>query len=814
MKFKQLDITGFKSFSEKTTFLIENGLTGIVGPNGCGKSNIVEALRWCMGENSAKSMRGSGMEDVIFSGTSNRSSKNISEVALLLDNQDKEGPVQYKEFDEVTVKRKIEKDKGSKYYINDKEVRARDVQTLFADLSTGAHSPSLISQGRIGQLVTSKPIERKSILEEAAGISGIHARRQEAETRLNAAENNLKRADELRKQQQKQLDNLKKQAEEATRYKEISREIKKIEAGLYYLKIREIEKDKKIIVEKLSELEDEISAINIDFNHNNSLLEEENKKLAPLRDKKMESAASLQKLNLDMTTLIEEEARVKSLQEKLEKSIKTIESDLEREKSISLDSNLNEKRISKEKEELLKTENELFNVETNSSKELKVSKSKLDDLQSQLDEILNKIEKDIDENKKLAKKDFNELRQLVKKITSSQEEYAEKYGKDKSIQSDSIKRKERIKNIDVELENWRSLKINSEKMIFELNDRKNKIHSELSENQKNPERIATSKGQNLQNLENTKKRNEEIENELLEAEKKYNAINQNLKEIQSKLSDLKENKARNEATIEGIENRKKDLLYSVNNELNIQNENEILPQSDLNEISSDNLPSLDEQLKKSDRIKKQRESLGSVNLRADEETKKYETEIKKMEDDRADLYSAIVKLKTSIDELNQKGRERLLDAYTKVNRKFNEVYTKLFNGGTAKIELVDSEDPLEAGLEMYVSPPGKRLQSITLLSGGEQALTALSLIFAVFLVNPSPICVLDEVDAPLDDANVTRFCSLLDELTRITKTKFIIITHHALSMSRMHRLYGVTMAEQGVSQLVSVDLQKAEELVA
>tara|TARA_B100001093_G_scaffold37601_1_gene32189 strand:- start:941 stop:3385 length:2445 start_codon:yes stop_codon:yes gene_type:complete len=814
MKFKQLNITGFKSFSEKTTFLIEDGLTGVVGPNGCGKSNIVEALRWCMGENSAKSMRGSGMEDVIFSGTSNRSSKNISEVILLLDNQEKESPAQYKEFDEVEVKRKIEKDKGSKYYINEKEVRARDVQTLFADLSTGAHSPSLISQGRIGQLVTSKPIERKSILEEAAGISGIHARRQEAETRLNAAENNLKRADELKKQQQKQLDNLKKQAEEATRYKEISREIKRVEAGLYYLKIREIEKDKKQISEKLSELEDEISAKNIDFNHNNSLLEEENKKLAPLRDKKMESAARLQKLNLDMTSLIEEEARVKSLQEKLERSTKTIVSDLDREKSISLDAHLNEKRISKEKAELLKTENELTNVEKSSSEELKISKSKLDDLQSLLDKILNKIEKDIDDEKKLSKKDFNELRQIVKKITLSQEEYAEKYGRDRSIQSDSIKRKERIKNIDVELENWGNLKTNSEKMISELSDRKNKIQSELIENQKNPERIATSKGQNLQNLENTKKRNEEIENELIEAEKKYNAINQNIKEVQTELSDLKENKARNEATIEGIENRKKDLLYSVKSELNIQNENEILPQSDLNEISLDNLPSMDEQLKKSEKIKKQRESLGSVNLRADEETKKYESEIKKMEDDRADLYSAIVKLKSSIDELNQKGRERLLDAFTKVNRKFNEVYTKLFNGGTAKIELVDSEDPLEAGLEMYVSPPGKRLQSITLLSGGEQALTALSLVFAVFLVNPSPICVLDEVDAPLDDANVTRFCGLLDELTRITKTKFIIITHHALTMSRMHRLYGVTMAEQGVSQLVSVDLQKAEELVA
>ena len=814
MKFKQLNITGFKSFSEKTTFLIEEGLTGIVGPNGCGKSNIVESLRWCMGENSAKSMRGSGMEDVIFSGTSNRPSKNISEVSILLDNQNKEGPAQFKEFDEIYIRRKIEKDRGSKFFINDKEVRARDVQTLFADLSTGAHSPSLISQGKIGQIVTAKPVDRKSILEEAAGISGIHVRRQEAETRLNAAENNLKRADELKKQQQKQLDSLKKQAEEATRYKEISKEIKRADAGLYYLKLKDIEKDKKQIQEKLSELEDEISAINIDYNHNNTLLDEENKKLAPLRDKKMESAASLQKLNLDITNLVEEESRVKSLQEKLVKSIKTVESDLEREKSISLDANLNEKRISKEKEDLLNTENKLIEVETFASKELKKSKDQLEDLQTKLYSILDQIERDIDEDKKLSKKKFKDLRQLIKNITSSQEVYAENFSKDKSIQSDSIKRKERIKNIDVELENWRNLKSNSEKMISELTDRKNKLLGEINENQKNPERIATTKGQNLQNLENTKRRNDEIEKELMQAEKKYNLINQNIKEIQSKLSNLKENKARNEATIEGINDRKKDLLYTVKSELNIENEESILSQSDLNNVSPDNLPSLEVQVQKTEKIKKQRESLGSVNLRADEETKKYENEIKKMEDDRTDLYSAIVKLKSSIEELNQKGRERLLDAFTKVNRKFNEVYTKLFNGGTAKIELVDSDDPLEAGLEMFVSPPGKRLQSITLLSGGEQALTALSLIFAVFLVNPSPICVLDEVDAPLDDANVTRFCGLLDELTKITKTKFIIITHHALTMSRMHRLYGVTMAEQGVSQLVSVDLQKAEELVA
>ena len=814
MKFKKLEITGFKSFFEKTTFLIEDGLTGIVGPNGCGKSNIVESLRWCMGETSAKSMRGSGMEDVIFSGTSNRPAKNISEVTLLIQNQEKDGPAQFNKLDEVIITRKIERDKGSKYYINNKEVRARDAQPFFADLSTGAPSPSLISQGTIGQLVTSKPVERRAILEEAAGISGIHARRQEAETRLNAAENNLKRADELKRQQEKQLDNLKKQAEEATRYKEIARELRKIEAGLYYLKLKEITKDKKNILENLNEQEDEISAIKIDLNHNNNLLDDENKKLTPLRDKKMESLAKLQKLNLDMTGLEEEEKRVKNLQEKLQKSLLTIESDLEREKSISLDASLNEKRILEEKNELLKTESQLLETENKSSDDMLKFKKNLEELKKELDLLINEIETYVDSEKKLTKDLFEKLKLLVNKITLSQEEYAASYGKNESIKTDSIKRKERIKNIDTELENWKSLKSNSEKMMAELTQRKMKIISEIDDNQRNPEKIATSKGQNIQNLENTKRRSEELQIELAEAEKKYNVINQNIKEIQEKLSLIRENKARNEATIEGIENRTKDLLYNVKNELNIDNENNLITHSDLNNLDENNFPTIEGQEKKVEKIKKQRDALGSVNLRADEETKKYEEEIKKMEDDRADLYSAIVKLKTSIGELNQKGRERLLEAFGKVNRKFNEVYTKLFSGGSAKLELVDSDDPLEAGLEMMVSPPGKRLQSITLLSGGEQALTALSLIFAVFLVNPSPICVLDEVDAPLDDANVTRFCALLDELTKITKTKFVIITHHALTMSRMHRLYGVTMPEKGVSQLVSVDLEKAEELVA
>ena len=277
MEFKKLELTGFKSFVERTPFFIEKGLTGIVGPNGCGKSNLVEAIRWCMGETSAKSLRGLDMEDVIFSGTANKTSKNIAEVSLTLDNSDKDGPIQFKELDIINVKRRIKKDKGSKYFINDKEVRAKDMQTFFADLSTGAHSPSMISQGRIGALVTAKPTDRRAILEEAAGISGIHARRHESELRLNSAENNLKRADELKRQQEKQLENLKKQALEASKYKSISEEIKKIEAGLYYIKLMEMEKEISTTKEITSESDDEISGLTIEINHNNNLLEEENK---------------------------------------------------------------------------------------------------------------------------------------------------------------------------------------------------------------------------------------------------------------------------------------------------------------------------------------------------------------------------------------------------------------------------------------------------------------------------------------------------------------------------------------------------------
>ena len=857
MEFKKIQLNGFKSFAEKTNFLIEEGLTGIVGPNGCGKSNIVESLRWVMGETSAKSMRGSGMEDVIFSGTSNKASKNIAEVSIEVENKEKEGPIQYRELENIQVRRKIEKDKGSKFYINDKEVRARDAQMFFADLSTGAHSPSMISQGRIGALVTAKPTDRRAILEEAAGISGLHVRRHEAELRLGAAENNLKRADELRRQQEKQLANLQKQAEEATKYKLISEEIKKIEAGLYYLRLLDIDKEIRIENEINTEAGGEVESFNNQISELENLIKTSTDKVAPLREKNIENLSRIQRLNLELQSLDEENTRIQDEIEAIKKSIKTLDEDISRENGIIIDANSNEKRLKEEKSDLIEVDSKYFETEKLSNEDLENAKNELEREQKEVDEVVNSLADDtikisigpiknvkisITRAKELI--DNNEINQAVtlldrcnmeldnfindlkneksrtellsvneksQNIKILQEKYADAYSKNQSIKNESVKRNERIKTIETEIESWKNLLSNSEKMVNELTERKNKLSKQLNDLENQPRVQAERKGQISENLRISDE--EKIENEKIieETDKKIETLRAQLNEIQEQSIQIRERKASSGATIEGLQKRKNDLLDRVNTELNLTEEN-ILENSNL--FGVEELPNHVDQEDALDKKKQQRDQLGSVNLKADEETSKYEEEIKKMEQDRSDLVTAIVKLKDSIDELNQKGRERLVEAFEKVNRKFNEVYTKLFNGGNAKLELVDSDDPLEAGLEMLVSPPGKRLQSITLLSGGEQALTALSLIFAVFLTNPSPICVLDEVDAPLDDANVTRFCSLLEELIKITNTKFIIVTHHALTMSKMNRLYGVTMPQKGISQLVAVDLQKAESMVA
>ena len=798
MEFKKIQINGFKSFAEKTTFDIKEGLTGIVGPNGCGKSNIVESLRWCMGETSAKSMRGSGMEDVIFSGTSNKPSKNLAEVSINLTNDNKDGSAKFKELDEIEIRRKIEKDKGSKFYINDKEVRAKDAQMFFADLSTGAHSPSLISQGRIGALVTAKPADRRAILEEAAGIAGLHVRRHEAELRLGAAENNLKRADELRRQQEKQLINLQKQAEEAQRYKLISEEIKKIEAGLYFLKLREIDREIKIENEINLEAEQEVEKFNTELAKIEDEIDLNLEKVNPIREKNMEDLSKIQRLNLELKNIDEENERIKSEMENIKNSLKMISEDKDREKSIIIDANSNEKRLKEEKSELIDIDSKYYETEKKSSEDLNNSK--------------NKLQHEIENIKELIKSNKNgEAILLLDECKNLIEEYADSYSRNQNIKKDSIKRSQRIKTIETEIESWKNLTINSEKMVNELEERKIKFNDKLEEFESQPQSQAEKKGKISENLRISEQEKSANELKISDLDEKISELRKNLNFTKESSIEIRERKASSGATVEGLNKRRQDLLDRVQDELSL-NESELLNYSNLEK--ADEFPDALTQEELLDEKKRQRDKLGSVNLRADEETSKYEDEIKKMEKDRQDLVSAIIKLKESINELNQKGRERLLNAFEKVNRKFNEVYTKLFNGGNAKLELVDSDDPLDAGLEMLVSPPGKRLQSITLLSGGEQALTALSLIFAVFLTNPSPICVLDEVDAPLDDANVTRFCNLLDELTKITSTRFIIVTHHALTMSKMDRLYGVTMPEKGISQLVAVDLQKAESMVA
>ena len=857
MEFKKIQLNGFKSFAEKTTFVIDEGLTGIVGPNGCGKSNIVESLRWCMGETSAKSMRGSGMEDVIFSGTSNKPSKNIAEVSISISNENKDGPVQYKNLENVEIRRKIEKDKGSKFYINDKEVRAKDAQMFFADLSTGAHSPSIISQGRIGALVTAKPTDRRTVLEEAAGIAGMHVRRHEAELRLGAAENNLKRADELRRQQEKQLINLQKQAEEATKYKVFSEEIRKIEAGLYYLRLKDIDHEIKLENEINTEADNEVKGFNQKLEEIEKKITDETEKVNPIRDKNIENLSKIQRLNLELKGLDEEKERIKNEIENIKNSLKTIEEDIDREKSIVIDANSNEKRLKEEKQELIDIDSKYYETEKQSNDDLEQAKNNLKNEQEKVETLLNNfssenlkknlqtinevrtnIEKIIelvksknndealtilesckttlsflvqtvnenDDNKKIS--NISSKNESIKKL---QELYADSYSKNQSLKKESIKRNERIKTIEKEIESWKNLLSNSEKMINELNDRKKKLNDKLDELERQPQTQAEKKGQISENLRLSEKEKDENEKIIEQIDNNISELREQLNLTKESSIEIRERKASSSATIDGLNKRRNDLLERIDTELNL-NENNILEFSNLEK--EEEFPDAVTQEEMLDAKKREREKLGSVNLRADEETNKYEVEIKKMEQDRKDLVEAIIKLKESINELNQKGRERLLEAFEKVNRKFNEVYTKLFNGGNAKLELVDSDDPLEAGLEMLVSPPGKRLQSITLLSGGEQALTALSLIFAVFLTNPAPICVLDEVDAPLDDANVTRFCNLLEELTKITKTRFIIVTHHALTMSKMNKLYGVTMPEKGISQLVAVDLQKAESMVA
>ena len=862
MKFKKIKVTGFKSFVDPTEIVIEEGLTGIVGPNGCGKSNVVESLRWCMGETSAKSMRGSGMEDVIFSGTSDRPARNNAEVTISLDNKDRSAPSEFNEEEEIQVKRKIEKDRGSEYRINGKEVRARDVQRLFADLSTGAHSPSLISQGRVGALINAKPIDRRAVLEEASGISGLHSRRHEAELKLKAAETNLQRLKDIMKQLNSQITNLKKQAQQAETYKSISSEISRLEGIVMYLKWFNLKESYEKSNHNLQVSESQIQKYTLDVTQATTKQAQANEKIKPLREKEIEAAAKLNRINLERESLDHEEERIKEAKYNLEKTIQQIISDFEREqfqlkdstkdleilnaKKNSIDSSQGINEVDNDKIDLLKEEKDqleeqIADLEKNIEQYNIIKNSKRDDWQRTIvsNENINSKHSTLKEvegyddtanwTKIFTEKFYSSLSDISKKVSDAEKisdkakiayEKANNDAKNAATLSLELRDKLRQKDIEQKFSDWtyeyqrlnKSIKSSNEQ-IQELTLRKKKSEEELKKISNRPEEIAQRRGQLIETKGFAETERQFAADRLAEADNELKEIEASLRKAQNDLSNIRETKGRTEATKELAESRLQELA-DESQEKFLCNPEQIIEKLEITDDLDSMQSNMERTETKLDRLKQQRETMGAVNLRADLETKEIDDELEIMSTEKNELDAAIKKMRESIEELNKEGRTRLLKAFDTVNNHFKEVFVKLFNGGKAHLELIDAEDPLEAGLEMMVSPPGKKLQSMSLLSGGEQALTAMSLIFAIFLTNPSPICVLDEVDAPLDDANVERFCNLLDSISEKTQTKFMIITHHALTMSRMDRLFGITMAERGVSQIVSVDLKRAEEIGA
>ncbi len=862
MKFKKIKILGFKSFVDQTDIDIEEGLTGIVGPNGCGKSNVVESLRWCMGETSPKSMRSSGMEDVIFSGTSDRPARNNAEVTIFLDNKDRNAPAEFNNDEEIQIRRKIEIERGSEYRINGKEVRARDVQRLFADLSTGAHSPSLISQGRVGALINAKPIDRRAVLEEAAGISGLHSRRHEAELKLKGAESNLQRLKDIMRQLNTQINNLQKQAKQAEAYKSISEEITRLEGIVTYLKWHNLKESFEKSDTDLRSSEQLIQKYTLEVSQATNDQAKANEKIQPLREKEIEAAAKLNRINLERESLDKEEERIKELKKSLEQTIQQNIGDYEREQyqlenalrdldalnvkkgdltaEISIN-DLNNEQINNLKEEKKQLEDQIDELEENIEKYNSIKQSKRDEWQKALiseenlksrESTLKEVEGYDDPNKWtqiFSQKFYRNLSEISEKVIKAEElsadsrksyDKASNDAKDAVTMSMQLREDLRQKDVEEKHSDWNyeyqrlSKNIQSSKnQINELKQRRLKSEEELKKITNRPEEIAQKRGQLIETKGFAETERQYAADRLAEADNELKKYENKLRKAQNDLANVRESKGRTEATKELAESRLSELESESIEKYNCK------PDSIISKLSiSEDLETLQNNFERNEsrleRLKQQRDTLGVVNLRADLETKEIEQELEKMNSEKTDLETAIKKMRESIEELNKEGRTRLLKAFDIVNNHFKDVFVQLFNGGKAHLELVDSDDPLEAGLEMMVSPPGKKLQSMSLLSGGEQALTAMSLIFAVFLTNPSPICVLDEVDAPLDDANVERFCNLLDDIADKTNTKFLIITHHALTMSRMDRLFGVTMAERGVSQIVSVDLKKAEEIGA
>jgi chromosome segregation protein len=1149
LKFTRLRLSGFKSFVDPTELHIEAGLTGIVGPNGCGKSNLLEALRWVMGENRPTSMRGAGMDDVIFAGAGSRPMRNNAEVSLVVDNTDRRAPAPYNETEWVEIARRIEREAGSAYRINGRDVRQRDVQIFFADASTGSASPALVRQGQIAVLINQKPLARRAILEEAAGISGLHQRRHEAELRLKGAETNLSRLNDVIAEVETQLQGLRRQARQASRYRNLSGLIHKAEALVFLLRWQELESAASSATADLAQAVANVggrteTAATASTAQANAVSE-----LPPLRENEAAMSAALQRLLHERNSLEAEEARAREEMQRLRQRISVSEQDHAREQGLEQDAaaalgdldaesrelgdanagagatiaaaetlagelaaalsecernverltaelaELNAKRASyeralhessaqsaraaRERESILPrataalaqaaqapgvqsaearveaaraqvgsaraaavsaefvldaasaaeattrapleqaeqevqrlaaeiraianllgpAENDLWPPLVDSLKvqpgyEAALAAALGEDLDAPLDEAaphhwrdlgtldaipplpagtalstfvdappalarrlafigvvfpdegreaqkrllpgqrlvsargdlwrwdgfsvssevpsqaalrlqqrnrLDALEGELTAAKSVraeasavhgearkraaeaaealraaerearisedaliatqdeAAKTARQAAELATKLASLEvqlkaietaQETARRAGEAatsalealpdgaeltaalsqakesaadarrlasearadlESLRREALARSQRIAVLGGEIARWNQRREAATQQIGALSERIAEMNRELAVLETAPVKIAERRSRLLELIGRAESARGQAADARAEAENRLAEADKLAKSTAHALAEAREERARCEARSESAAARLSELSIRIRDELTTTPA-ELPARAELKDGAE--LPPLDQAEKRVDKLKAEREQLGGVNLRAEEEANEQEQRLGSLSADRADLDGAIERLRRGIQTLNREGRERLRESFDKVNANFERLFKELFQGGEARLTFTESEDPLEAGLEILAKPPGKKLTTLSLLSGGEQALTAIALIFAVFLVNPAPICVLDEVDAPLDDANVDRFCRLLDEMTRLADTRFLVITHHALTMSRMDRLFGVTMTERGVSQLVSVSLKEAEQVIA
>ncbi len=1217
VQFDKLRLSGFKSFVDPTELAIEPGMTGIVGPNGCGKSNLVEALKWVMGETSAKQMRGSEMEDVIFAGAGSRPARNIAEVMLSLDNKTRTAPAMVNDADQLDVVRRIERGHGSNYSVNGREIRARDVQTLFADAATGSRSTALVSQGRIGTLINAKPADRRSVIDEAAGITGLYARRHEAELRLRAAEANLARVQDVLVALEEQHKGLKRQARQASRYRNLSDHIRRAEATVLVLKLSGAERELADAGERLKEAEAQVADLTRLVGLATTAQAEAATSLPPLRNEEAAAAAGLQRLRVAHDALTAEAERVAHAQDDAATRLRQTDTDLDRERGRKSDAEtaiadldgqrerLEQERVGEdERADAAAATRDTAKVETaaaeaehdqltrqiaadealrNSvSRELTELRERLRRLAQRRDEMagqqrqiesefaslpeLAEVEAALEQaratleqarhdgqqaveaareaeryeseaarhavaqaeverqemeraraaerqaaeashgaagealqkvNARLTKlraeeagvaaalksaadslwpplldaisvepgfekalgaafgeeleassdrgapvhwlplgpiedapalpegvtplgahvKALPELdrrlafigvvadeatgaalqgslkagQQLVtregavwrwdgytmragapstaavrlsqrnrlaeirlqiegvtaehaaaqarveaesvwlaaareaektcvaqarahersvadasrRKAQSAGEatRFAERASRDavaaaertaaqardrhadvarrtdqlrtrldgiekamaevladisdvemrrtfrearlsaiadpqddrvaagalrariaelraklveaegtcNRLARDAAMRVERLAQIAQDHEGWSKRLADADGQIVELDARREQIAAAIAELDAKPAEIEAKRIALGEEIAKAEQNRQEAADRLAVGETRLSEADKALKQAETELATARESRVRREGQVEQATRDREAVVERIVERLRCEPDG-VLAVAEVQSIEE--LPELEKAEHRLERLTHERETMGAVNLRAEEEATELEQQIGGMTAERDDLVAAIGRLRQGIQSLNREGRERFLAAFEQVSTHFQQLFTKLFGGGKAELRLTESEDPLEAGLEIHASPPGKKLQVMSLLSGGEQALTAISLLFAVFMTNPAPICVLDEVDAPLDDLNVERFCGLVKEIAGRTDTRFLVITHHRVTMARMDRLYGVTMAERGVSQLVSVNLMEADRIAA